>query len=188
MYNLGYKIVILGECSVSKSAFILRTVSGHFADSEYDHGEDDYRRHICVDDEPAIIELLEWNSQSDFAFLQDQWIQDCEGFFIFYSITNRKSFEQVSDYMDKEILRVKQDNRYPVILIGTKADMESERQVSADEGEACARYLDAAFFEVSAKTGQNVDECVHEMVRLIRKSRGELNPYAKREQRQCQIF
>ena len=41
----------------------------------------------------------------------------------------------------------------PKILIGNKADLESEREVSKEEGEQLAKLLECKYYETSAKTG-----------------------------------
>ena len=44
------------------------------------------------------------------------------------------------------------------VLVGNKLDLESEREVDAKEAEAFAKEKKFLFFEVSAKTGENVRE------------------------------
>merc|ERR1712046_19517 len=44
-----------------------------------------------------------------------------------------------------------------IVLVGNKIDMETERQVSWEEGQTFAKKNDLIFFETSAKTGENVD-------------------------------
>ena len=51
-----------------------------------------------------------------------------EGFLLVYSITSRNSFEEISTF-HQQILRVKDKDSFPVILIANKCDLEFERQV-----------------------------------------------------------
>jgi len=51
-----------------------------------------------------------------------------EGFLLVYSITSRNSFEEISTF-HQQILRVKDKDTFPVILIANKCDLEYERQV-----------------------------------------------------------
>ena len=44
-----------------------------------------------------------------------------------------------------------------IILVGNKKDLESEREVSYEEGSEFARKNKLIFFETSAKTAENVD-------------------------------
>lgn len=53
-----------------------------------------------------------------------------EGFLCVYSITSRSSFEEISTFQ-QQILRVKDKDTYPIIIVANKCDLENERQVSA---------------------------------------------------------
>ena len=61
-------------------------------------------------------------------------------------------------------------NRYekvPVILVGNKVDLESEREVSSNEGRALAEEWGCPFMETSAKSKTMVDELFAEIVRQM---------------------
>ena len=52
------------------------------------------------------------------------------------------------------------------MLIGNKADLEEEREVSKEEGEQLAQMLECKYYETSAKTGQNVNEALDEIAKV----------------------
>ncbi|VDN86031.1 unnamed protein product, partial [Brugia pahangi] len=68
----------------------------------------------------------------------------------------------------KLILRVKDRDEFPIILVGNKADLDSDRLISRQEAEELARRLRVPYVECSAKHRMNVDESFHNLVRLIR--------------------
>ena len=51
-----------------------------------------------------------------------------EGFVLVYDITSFRSFEQIQKLVE-QIVRVKDVDLLPVILVGNKCDMEQDRQV-----------------------------------------------------------
>lgn len=53
--------------------------------------------------------------------------------------------------------------------VGNKCDLEDERDVKKEEGEALAAEFECPFFETSAKDHINVDECFRELVREVRR-------------------
>lgn len=57
--------------------------------------------------------------------------------------------------------------KVPVILVGNKVDLESEREVSANEGQALAEEWGCPFMETSAKSKTMVDELFAEIVRQM---------------------
>ena len=54
-------------------------------------------------------------------------------------------------------------------MVGHKADLEDKRVVSTEEGINLAEEMGCSFFETSAKTRQNIDESMEEIVRLWRR-------------------
>jgi GTPase SAR1 family protein len=59
--------------------------------------------------------------------------------------------------------------------VGNKTDLKAEREVATSEGENLARELglEESFCEVSAKTGENIDEVFFNVVHKIRKYQAE---------------
>lgn len=83
--------------------------------------------------------------------MREQYMRTGEGFLLVYSMTSRNSFEEMylpsefttsgyhvaefpnlnySSQFHQQILRVKDRDSFPVIVVANKADLESERQVS----------------------------------------------------------
>ena len=52
-----------------------------------------------------------------------------EGFLLVYSITDRDSFEAINAY-HQQILRVKDTETVPILLVGNKSDLEDGRRVA----------------------------------------------------------
>jgi len=73
-----------------------------------------------------------------------------------YSITNKESFDNIIRFIDdcKELA----PKTITMVLVGNKADEENKRVVSYNEGKSLSEKYGMQFFEVSAKTGQNIEE------------------------------
>jgi GTPase KRas protein len=110
-------------------------------------------------------------------FQLDQFIRICEGFLCIYSITSRSSFDAISDVCDR-ILRLKEylddeaDSQadiasVPMVLVGNKCDLESEREVTTAEGDELAKKLGCKFVEASAKESINMEHSFFTLVREI---------------------
>ena len=63
--------------------------------------------------------------------MREQYMRTGEGFLLVYSITSRQSFEEIVTFQ-QQILRVKDKHYFPIIVVGNKCDLESERQVSTE--------------------------------------------------------
>jgi small GTP-binding protein len=63
--------------------------------------------------------------------MREQYMRTGEGFLLVYSITSRQSFEEILTFQ-QQILRVKDKDYFPMIVVGNKADLEGEREVSTE--------------------------------------------------------
>ena len=172
-----YSLMLIGDEGVGKSALTIQLIQNHFID-EYDPTiEDSYRKLCTVDNGTCLLDILdtakdigEWETPS---ILRERDISNREGFLLVYSITERKSFENLNNYKNL-IYKCKEDseNKIPIVIVGNKCDLESARVVSSTEGLNFAKsFLDFnvnAFFETSAKERINVEEAFFQVVRQIR--------------------
>ena len=100
--------------------------------------------------------------------MRDQYMRCGEGFIICYSICDRHSFQEASEYR-KLIARVRLTEDIPLVLVANKLDLQSQRKVSIDEGKALAMQFGCPFYETSAALRCNVDEVFYTLVREIRR-------------------
>eukprot|EP01092_Planopodium_desertum_P011124 TRINITY_DN50755_c0_g1_i1.p1 TRINITY_DN50755_c0_g1~~TRINITY_DN50755_c0_g1_i1.p1 ORF type:complete len:201 (+),score=38.01 TRINITY_DN50755_c0_g1_i1:23-604(+) len=178
MTDLEYKIVILGGGGVGKSAITLQFVRHEFVE-EYDPTiEDSYRKQVEIDEQIAMLDILDTAGQEEFRAMRDQYMQGGEGFILVYAINSRDSFEEITPIRD-QILRVKDMEKVPLVILGNKCDLEREREITKAEGEELTKSLNGDFFEVSALERINIEESFFNLVRQIRKARAEKHPTKK---------
>jgi len=162
-----YKIVIIGGGGVGKSALTIQLIQHHFI-NEYDPTiEDSYRIQASIDEDVCLLDILDTAGQEEYSAMRDQYMRTGMGFILTYSITSRSSFEEIPAFRE-QILRVKDADKVPIILVGNKCDLTAERQVSTTEGMELARSLGCPFIEASAKARINVEESFYGLVREIR--------------------
>ena len=61
-------------------------------------------------------------------------------------------------FFREQILRVKNDENIPFLLVGNKMDLDTKRQVSFEEASRKANEWKVMYVETSAKTRANVDK------------------------------
>eukprot|EP00656_Telonema_subtile_P043651 TRINITY_DN49995_c0_g1_i2.p2 TRINITY_DN49995_c0_g1~~TRINITY_DN49995_c0_g1_i2.p2 ORF type:complete len:147 (-),score=36.12 TRINITY_DN49995_c0_g1_i2:531-971(-) len=86
-----------------------------------------------------------------------------DAYLVGYDITSRESFSQLREWIDA--LESHGDGTAPITIMGHKADLEDVREVTFEEGAHFAATIGAAFFESSAKTGQNVHVAMASVLR-----------------------
>ena len=159
--------MVLGSGGVGKSALTVKFVTGQFVEKYDPTIEDFYRKEIDVDNSPSILEILDTAGTEQFASMRDLYIKNGQGFLLIYSLLNRQTFNDLKAIKD-QILRVKNMDTVPMILVGNKSDMFDEREVSANEAKLLAEEWGCPHFETSAKTSSNVDEMFSEIVRQMK--------------------
>lgn len=165
-----YRLVVLGGGAVGKSSLTIRLVTDRFL-VDYDPTvEDCYRKRAIVDDQLALLDILDTAGQEDFASMHDQWIREGDGFLLVYSVTSKISFEEI-EILYQKIRRTKGEE-VPIVIVGNKCDLDDQRTISTTEGHALGRRLVCAFYETSAKLNVNIDVCYFQLVRQMRKLRG----------------
>ncbi|KAF9105122.1 Ras GTPase [Mortierella sp. AM989] len=163
-----YRLVVVGGGGVGKSALTIQFIQSHFVD-EYDPTiEDSYRKQCVIDEEVALLDVLDTAGQEEYSAMREQYMRTGEGFLLVFSITSRNSFEEISTFY-QQILRVKDKDFFPIILVANKCDLEHERQVSTHEGRELAKQFNSRLIETSAKQRINVDEAFYNLVREIRR-------------------
>ncbi|KAJ7780852.1 P-loop containing nucleoside triphosphate hydrolase protein [Mycena maculata] len=83
------------------------------------------------------------------------------------SLTSQSSLEEVDSFR-QEIRRIKGPDS-PIVVVGTKRDLASEREVSAKTIESLAKSWDLPFYETSAKHNRNVNDPFEDLVRQMRR-------------------
>ena len=123
---------------------------------------------IIINGEEKEIKVKIWDTagQEKFKSISTQYIKNCDGILLIYAINNKKTFENIENWLN-EIEHKKKKNNIPLVLIGNKIDLEKEREVSFQEGEKLAQIYNMEFFECSAKDNINVNECFNCLIELI---------------------
>ena len=82
-----------------------------------------------------------------------------------YDITDRESFTSFDKLFEEVEKNVK--NNFPRIIVGNKIDLKEKRQIKEEEGKNFAENKRMAFFEISVKTGENLDNLTLFIIKKI---------------------
>ncbi|QQP51811.1 GTP-binding protein Rit2 [Caligus rogercresseyi] len=87
-----YRIVVLGDGGVGKSALTLQYVQHNFIDYHDPTIEDAYQQRTVIDNEPCVLDILDTAGQEEFTTMREQYMRGGEGFVLCYSISDRHSY------------------------------------------------------------------------------------------------
>ena len=122
------RLAVLGDGGVGKSAITINFTMRYF-EEEYDPTiEDYYSRQIKLDDLHLMVSIFDTAGQEEYFPTRDHYIRNMEGFLVIYSITDILSFNQVQMFVDRA-LRVSDLDYVPLVIVGNKCDLETERKV-----------------------------------------------------------
>ncbi|XP_022241086.1 ras-like protein 2 [Limulus polyphemus] len=145
--------------------------------------EDSYTKQCVIDEQVARLDILDTAGQEEFSAMREQYMRSGEGFLLVFSITDRNSIEHSMKLFkhnsNHSILRVKDRDEFPMLLVGNKCDLEHQRMVSQNDIQQLANQLKIPYMECSAKHRLNVDAAFHDLVRHVRKFQAAERPLVK---------
>ena len=183
------KITILGKGMVGKSSLTYKFIN-YDAPEEHDPTiEDKFLIVMDIDGNPVTINILDTAGQDDYQSLLETWIDNGDGFLLIFALNDKESFIEL-DRKKAKIDSIKRKTKVPLILVGNKCDLESERQVTRREGEEKARQWGGQYFETSAIKGINCNEPFIECSRqLLNKDKKEKeNEVGKKKEGCCNVY
>ena len=102
--------------------------------------------------------------------MMDMWISFGEGFLLVFAINDKESYDLIKGKYDR-VIKGKHGVKCPILLVGNKQDLESERQVTYAEAKAQASAWGIEYMETSAKTNFNCKEAFEKLAQTIVKSK-----------------
>jgi len=133
-----FKVVVLGSGGVGKSALTVQFVQNVFVEKYDPTIEDSYRKNLEIDNESYLLEILDTAGTEQFSSMRDLYMKNGQGFVLVYSIVSQSSFQDLGDIRDN-IVRIKDSEEFPHILVANKSDLENDRVISTAEGEDLAK-------------------------------------------------
>lgn len=81
-----------------------------------------------------------------------------QGFLLVFSISSRTSFEELETLRD-DIIRIRDDDKIPIVIVGNKADLERQRAVDRAKAFSLSQRWEAPYYEASARTRSKCHWC-----------------------------
>ncbi|XP_006570355.1 ras-related protein Ral-a isoform X2 [Apis laboriosa] len=185
-----HKVIMVGSGGVGKSALTLQFMYDEFVEDYEPTKADSYRKKVVLDAEEVQIDILDTAGQEDYAAIRDNYFRSGEGFLCVFSITEDDSFQATQEFRE-QILRVKNDENIPFLLVGNKSDLQEKRKVGLNEAQARAEQWGVPYVETSAKTKENVDKVFFDLMRAIAARKAQENQgdgSERKKKRNCCIL
>lgn len=186
-----FRVVLLGANGVGKTS-IASIFSGAADSLDGDdcelYGDKVYEKVITVDGESVTFTLVDtWDGENENEWAQGHCLLTGDAYLLVYSITDRASFLRASE-LRISLRRQRPAHHTPIILVGNKCDLVRCREVSVNEGRACAAVFDCKFIEMSAAMDHNVWDAFQGIVRQLRLRRDTKEANERRRHTHCHTY
>ena len=159
--SLRQKIIFVGDSGVGKTTLINRINNEEFKDlNESSVGIDYYSKNIKFGGEELTLQIWDTAGQEKYRGLIPTYARNAVLAFIIYDISSKQSFENLTGWIDY----LNSIEKMPMIICGNKIDLVVDRQVTKEEGEKFAKKNNLVFFEVSAKTNENMNYMLYRSI------------------------
>ena len=167
-------LLLLGSTTVGKTSFAQRVFKNQFKEETIST--------LGIDIETTVaelygclvkIELWDTVGQERLRSLPQKYYSKGDGFFLLYDVTDRKSFEDISGWIqdirkargnaNENELKKKPDDEV-LVLIGNKIDLIDKRQVTKEEAKELAKQFNVKYYETSCKQGINLYEILCDII------------------------
>lgn len=174
-----YKLIFLGDQRVGKSCIIERFTNDTFTNEDYEAtvGLDFKTKNVQIDNQDIRLLLYDTAGLEKFRSLLPMYTKDANIILLVYDVTIKDSFLHLSDWLNfltEEKIDIK-DKIFAVV--GNKTDLNDRREVKAEEGEKFAEEKNFIFTEVSAATGDGINDLFDVILKEMLKKKTKLLPH-----------
>ncbi len=169
MYDATFKIIIFGDAGCGKTTLTQRFLTNLFvSDSKMTIGVDFEVKSLEVDKQKVKLQIWDFGGEERFRFLLPTYVRGARGGLFLFDITNYSSIAHIDDWLNVIRKEIRAEDIFPIIVVGGKADLTENREVTAEDGIKIAKSRNVdGFIETSSKTGENVEKTFEALTRLM---------------------
>ena len=148
--DITIKLLLIGNAFVGKTLIVQKFIDNTFSKSTMSTiGVDLQSKIIDINGKKVKYLILDTAGEDRMKTMTYSYYRGCHVILIVYDVTNQKSFENVTTWVEcvdkfakSNVLR---------ILVGNKTDLEDQRVISKEDGKKLADENGLKFYEISAK-------------------------------------
>ena len=160
-FDTKCQLLIIGDGSVGKTSILRRFIQNTFSSNYITTlGVDFYTKDIILDQKKIHLKIWDTAGQERYRSLTRGFFKNGQGILIVFSINDKESFNGLNYWIDSIKNNANLDNKnVPAIILGNKIDLQ-HREVSKEDAENFAKINNYDYYEVSAKSGEGIDESI----------------------------
>ena len=156
---ISFKLLLLGDSTVGKTAFILRFCDDKFDDDSLTTiGLDQKNKFVKRGDKKIELHIWDTAGQERFRSIAKNLYKGADGIILMYDISNNSSFQNIKRWISsiKEAVDI---TKIALVIVGNKCDLpDAEKVVDQDTRQTLEKQCNFKIIEASAKENINVNE------------------------------
>ena len=181
-YEYIFKIILIGSSSVGKSSILQRYIQKVFNESySCTIGVDFFMKSLDIGDKSIKMQLWDTAGTEKFRSITTGYYRGANAAFIVFDLTSKQSFECLNEWIENYYKYSDPNSEKNVVLIGNKCDLVDRREITQEEIDKFIKDNNIMYYETTAKTGQNIDECFYFIAeKLVKEFENKENEEEKR--------
>ncbi|KAK3083690.1 hypothetical protein FSP39_001515 [Pinctada imbricata] len=154
------KVVLLGDYGVGKTTLARRFHSAVHENNEMDTTLNKnlfYDGSVDINDDIVTLRLVDTAGQERYRSITSSYYRGANCCLLVFNTGNKTSFNNIGSWFDEANGRISNTDNVTFILVGVTKDF-SKREVTSEQCEKIADYLDLPYIEVDTRNESNVLE------------------------------
>lgn len=163
-----FKVVIVGDSGVGKTNLIHRFITNTFQiDSKATVGVEFMSKSFLINNTVFKIEVWDTAGQERYKAITSAYYKGANGALVVYDMTREETFQNVDKWIAE--LKEKGSSNICLMLIGNKADLKDQIEITSEEALNKAKMLEVPILETSALSAVNVKEAFYMLLKEMYK-------------------
>ena len=168
-----FKLCIFGNSGVGKTSYCRKYLTNIFNENErMTIGTDLHTTSLEVEGKTVGLQIWDFAGEDHYKVLFPSFVQDAKGGLYMIDTTDTNSLEKIDEWLsffknpdNKDELMV------PIIMVGSKIDLQEKREIEADEAiELAKKKKLLGYIECSSKSGENIGIVIESITKLMMKN------------------
>jgi small GTP-binding protein len=159
-----FKLVLAGEGGVGKTSIVNHYLSGAHNEPPMTVGSEFAYQEIRLGKQKIGLSLWDFGGEIQFREFIPVFCLGAHGAIVVFDLSRYSTFRCLTAWLD---LIIPKEKHIPIILVGSKSDLDSGGPSEEEVQELCERYQISEYITVSSLTGENITRLFKRISELL---------------------
>lgn len=166
-FNLSCKIITIGDHGVGKTTILTQYYGGNIEMVNPTIGFDFSAKLVDFAEKKINVNMWDTANADEYSCFINNYFKNANGIILVYSVTDRNSFLRLSLWLDCIHNKINSSFKPCILLIGNKADLYKQREVTYSEAKEFSEINNILFEEITALDCNRVNSCFDKLINNI---------------------